>query len=173
MLFLFKSFNVFSFLKVRASAVDACKRLGRYRMPFCWTAIELAKIFRGLPLDTGIDLLKLDILILCFSCRDASRNSKKLIYLNVQQGKYIWKISILLNIARYLDIQGLRNFFFWLLGGQKHSIDQNLEFNKNLRGSAENWLVWQIMHRLHRDFYHFITKVSETNRTSPPGRLSC
>jgi hypothetical protein len=37
-------------VQVRATAVDACKRLGRYRMPFCWTAIELAKIFRGIPL---------------------------------------------------------------------------------------------------------------------------
>ncbi len=37
-------------MQVRATAVDACKRLGRYRMPFCWTAIELAKIFRGIPL---------------------------------------------------------------------------------------------------------------------------
>jgi hypothetical protein len=42
--------------KVRATATDACKRLGRYRMPFCWTAIELAKIFRGLPLETGSDV---------------------------------------------------------------------------------------------------------------------
>ena len=38
------------FVQVRATAVDSCKRLGRYRMPFCWTAIELAKIFRGIPL---------------------------------------------------------------------------------------------------------------------------
>jgi hypothetical protein len=38
------------YVQVRATAVDACKRLGRYRMPFCWTAIELAKIFRGIPL---------------------------------------------------------------------------------------------------------------------------
>ena len=33
--------------------------------------------------------------------------------------------------------------FFCLLGGQNNPIDQNLEFNKNLRGSAENWLVFE------------------------------
>ena len=27
------------------------RRLGQYRMPFCWTAIELAKIVRGIPLS--------------------------------------------------------------------------------------------------------------------------
>ncbi|XP_023320823.1 dedicator of cytokinesis protein 7, partial [Eurytemora carolleeae] len=42
--------------KVRATAMDACKRLGRYRMPFCWTAIELAKIFKGLAQETGSDV---------------------------------------------------------------------------------------------------------------------
>ncbi len=31
----------------------------------------------------------------------------------------------------------------------KNPVDQNLEFNKKLRGSAENWLVWQIMHRIY------------------------
>ena len=36
--------------KVRAAAADACSRLGQFRMPFCWTAIELAKIVRGIPL---------------------------------------------------------------------------------------------------------------------------
>ncbi len=36
-----------------------------------------------------------------------------------------------------------------LLGGQNNPIDQNLEFNKNLRGSAENWFVWQIMHPIY------------------------
>ena len=43
--------------KVRAAAVDACNRLGQFRMPFCWTAIELAKIVRGIPLamETGSD----------------------------------------------------------------------------------------------------------------------
>ncbi len=43
--------------KVRAAAVDACGRLGQFRMPFCWTAIELAKIVRGIPLamETGSD----------------------------------------------------------------------------------------------------------------------
>ena len=39
--------------KVRASAADACHRLGRYKMPFCWTAIELAKIVRGRELVGG------------------------------------------------------------------------------------------------------------------------
>ena len=43
--------------KVRTAAVDACNRLGQFRMPFCWTAIELAKIVRGIPLamETGSD----------------------------------------------------------------------------------------------------------------------
>merc|ERR1719300_153733 len=36
--------------KVKAAAVDACNRLGQFRMPFCWTAIELAKIVKGIPL---------------------------------------------------------------------------------------------------------------------------
>ena len=45
-------------LQVRAAAADACKRLGQYRMPFCWTAIELAKIVRGIPLsqESGSDV---------------------------------------------------------------------------------------------------------------------
>ena len=44
--------------KVRSAAADACKRLGQYRMPFCWTAIELAKIVRGIPLsqESGSDV---------------------------------------------------------------------------------------------------------------------
>lgn len=44
--------------KVRGGALDACKRLGQYRMPFCWTAIELAKIVRGIPLanESGSDV---------------------------------------------------------------------------------------------------------------------
>merc|ERR1719361_363282 len=44
--------------KVRAAAADACHRLGQYRMPFCWTAIELAKIVRGIPLsqESGSDV---------------------------------------------------------------------------------------------------------------------
>ena len=42
--------------KVRAAAVDACGRLGQFRMPFCWTAIELAKIVRAL--DTRVKNFK-------------------------------------------------------------------------------------------------------------------
>jgi len=44
--------------KVRAAASEACRRLGGYRMPFCWTAIELAKIVRGIPLsqESGSDV---------------------------------------------------------------------------------------------------------------------
>ena len=38
--------------------------------------------------------------------------------------------------------------FFCLPGGPNNQIEQNLEFNKNLRGSAE-WLVWQIMHHIY------------------------
>ncbi len=32
--------------------------------------------------------------------------------------------------------------------------------NKNLRGSAENWLVWQIMHHIH-DTIQLLFKVSK------------
>ena len=33
--------------KVRATAYDACNRLGKYRMPFAWTAIWLQNIIKG------------------------------------------------------------------------------------------------------------------------------
>lgn len=33
--------------KVRAAAYDACNRLGKYRMPFAWTAIWLQNIVKG------------------------------------------------------------------------------------------------------------------------------
>lgn len=33
--------------KVRANAYDACNRLGKYRMPFAWTAIWLQNIIKG------------------------------------------------------------------------------------------------------------------------------
>ncbi len=33
--------------KVRANAADACNRLGKYKMPFAWTAIHLQKIIKG------------------------------------------------------------------------------------------------------------------------------
>jgi hypothetical protein len=33
--------------KARANAYDACNRLGKYRMPFAWTAIWLQNIIKG------------------------------------------------------------------------------------------------------------------------------
>ncbi len=33
--------------KVRAAAYDACNRLGKYRMPFAWTAIWMQNIVKG------------------------------------------------------------------------------------------------------------------------------
>ena len=45
------------------------RRLGQYRMPFCWTAIELAKIVRGIPLSqvTGsVTVLVIDDIVTFF-----------------------------------------------------------------------------------------------------------
>ena len=33
--------------KVRQNAYDACNRLGKYKMPFAWTAIWLQNIIKG------------------------------------------------------------------------------------------------------------------------------
>jgi hypothetical protein len=44
--------------KVRANAVAACERLGKYRMPFAWTAIYVMNIINGinsLERDSGSD----------------------------------------------------------------------------------------------------------------------
>ncbi len=41
--------------KVRANAYDACNRLGKYRMPFAWTAIWLHNIIKGGRGDHGSD----------------------------------------------------------------------------------------------------------------------
>jgi len=38
--------------KVRAAALDACNRLGKYRMPFAWTAIWLQNIVKGKETNT-------------------------------------------------------------------------------------------------------------------------
>ena len=55
------------------------------------------------------------------------------------------------------------------VGDQNNPIDQNLEFNKNLRGSTEKWLVWQLMHQMKKSaklieknlfFYDFQSTVS-------------
>jgi hypothetical protein len=44
--------------KVRSNAVAACERLGKYRMPFAWTAIYVMNIINGvnsLERDSGSD----------------------------------------------------------------------------------------------------------------------
>ncbi|XP_017855271.1 dedicator of cytokinesis protein 7 [Drosophila busckii] len=38
--------------KVKSNAMDYCERLGKYRMPFAWTAIYLTNIFNGEGYDT-------------------------------------------------------------------------------------------------------------------------
>lgn len=38
--------------KIRAAAVSNCERLGKYRMPFAWTAIHLVDIISGRQANT-------------------------------------------------------------------------------------------------------------------------
>ena len=38
--------------KIRALAVSNCERLGKYRMPFAWTAIHLVDIISGKQANT-------------------------------------------------------------------------------------------------------------------------
>ena len=38
---------------MRLAAVSNCDRLGKYRMPFAWTAIHLVDIITGKNTDTG------------------------------------------------------------------------------------------------------------------------
>jgi len=33
--------------KIKANALQSCERLGKYRMPFCWTAVYLMNVING------------------------------------------------------------------------------------------------------------------------------
>ena len=43
--------------KVRQNAYDACNRLGKYKMPFAWTAIWLQNIIKGQLISKNVLLV--------------------------------------------------------------------------------------------------------------------
>ena len=41
--------------KARQNAVLFCERLGKYRMPFAWTAVQLLSVLNGSAMDSDKD----------------------------------------------------------------------------------------------------------------------